>query len=124
MILSNALRTDTFNMPDNNQLELLPVRYDERFLETHAGNKILADPIVAVIELIANAWDAYACNVNIRWPNEDRDQAFSIEDDGSGMTAEEFQQRWMTLSYNRSVNQGEYAEAPPTRQELCLTHKS
>ncbi len=115
MILSNASLSKKFSMPDNNQLELLPVRYDTRFLETHAGNRILADPTIAVIELIANAWDAYACHVNIRWPNKNRNQTFSIEDDGSGMTADEFQQRWMTLAYNRREYQGEYAEAPPNR---------
>jgi HSP90 family molecular chaperone len=102
-------------MINSQQLELLPVRYDGRFLESHAGYNIFNKPIIAIIELIANAWDAYACNVNIKWPNLDSNISFSIEDDGCGMTAEEFEERWMTLSYNRLRYQGEFAEAPPSK---------
>jgi Histidine kinase-, DNA gyrase B-, and HSP90-like ATPase len=102
-------------MLNSQQLELLPVRYDGRFLESHAGYNIFNKPVIAIIELIANAWDAYACNVNIQWPNLSSNISFSIEDDGCGMTAEEFEERWMTLSYNRLRYQGEFAEAPPSK---------
>lgn len=36
-----------------------------------------------------------------------------IEDDGTGMTRDQFLKRWMTLGYLRVDHQGEYAEFPP-----------
>lgn len=65
----------------------------------------------ALTELIANAWDAGARNVNITIP-EVEDEKIIIEDDGTGMTEEEFRQRWLTLNYNRIKNQGIDVEFP------------
>lgn len=65
----------------------------------------------ALTELIANAWDAGARNVNITIP-EIENEKIIIEDDGTGMTEEEFKQRWMTLNYNRIKNQGIDVEFP------------
>jgi hypothetical protein len=105
-----------------NQLALIDeVLYDERFLEEHAGAHVLHDPKTAVVELIANAWDAGATEVRIGWPNGNGKQRFTIEDNGSGMTDEEFKLRWRKLNYNRQAEQGRDAEwpddmeAPPTR---------
>lgn len=39
--------------------------FDERFLESFVGNSIFTDSKIAIIELIANAWDAGATNVQI-----------------------------------------------------------
>jgi hypothetical protein len=39
----------------------------------------------------------------------------SVKDDGSGLTKEQFDQRWMTLAYNRQKHQGADAEFPPGR---------
>ena len=36
-----------------------------------------------------------------------------IEDDGIGMTDQEFRERWMTLNYDRQRRQGIYVEFPP-----------
>jgi hypothetical protein len=38
--------------------------FDERFMGKHAG-LIMSDPTVALVELIANCWDAYATQVNV-----------------------------------------------------------
>lgn len=32
--------------------------FDDRFLESFVGKGIISDPKIAIIELIANAWDA------------------------------------------------------------------
>jgi hypothetical protein len=40
-----------------------------------------------------------------------------IEDDGSGMTPEQFHQKWMTLGYDRVRHQGKWAEFPPDRAD-------
>jgi hypothetical protein len=46
------------NMPDISQLSILPT-FGESFLNHHAG-KIITDPYYAIVELVANCWDAGA----------------------------------------------------------------
>jgi hypothetical protein len=71
-------------------------------------------PDVALGELVANAWDAGASEVRIVIPSEKGD-TLSVEDDGSGMTYDQFCKRWMTLGYNRLKHQGSEAEFPSER---------
>lgn len=85
--------------------------YDERFMGDYLGTKMSSDAVTAVVELIANSWDAGAKEVRITWPLE-QDQPFVIADDGHGLTEQEFQKRWRTLSYDRTKNQGSWAEIP------------
>ncbi|MFW6106902.1 MAG: ATP-binding protein [bacterium] len=87
-------------------LPSLGVRYDPRFMEAHAGARILHDPKTAIVELIANSWDAGATEVEILWPDGKDTEGVSVEDNGVGMTNEEFDRRWRTLSYNRPQEQG------------------
>jgi hypothetical protein len=93
--------------PSQTQQELF---FGEGFLEDHAGS-IIREPRVAVIELIANAYDAGATEVKIEWPQE-TGGSFSITDNGAGMTKDEFDVRWKTLSYNRQESQGRFADNP------------
>lgn len=88
------------------------VLYDQRFLEAHAGSHILHDPKTAIVELIANAWDAGATQVTISWPNGNGIQRFAIEDNGTGMTNPEFRHRWQMLYYNRQDDQGTKVKFP------------
>lgn len=81
------------------------IRYGENFLERLVGKKMLKNPMVALIELLANAWDAGATKVDIEWGDEQK-PIFSIKDNGEGMTKDEFLYRWNTLSYNRLAEQG------------------
>lgn len=85
--------------------------YDNRFMDDYLGAKMSSDAVTAVVELIANAWDAGAKTVKITWPME-QDDPFVIIDDGHGLTEQEFQTRWRTLSYDRTKNQGSWAEIP------------
>lgn len=85
--------------------------YDERFLESYAGS-IINDPPTAIIELVANAWDAYATDVSIIWPESKEDHVFEIEDNGHGMTRDEFQHIWRTFAYNRIAHGGQKVEPP------------
>lgn len=96
---------------DNSQNSMQPSllvgiapRFGSGFLKDHAG-KILTDPKIAIVELVANSWDAGADLVEIIWP-EDYGEEIIIKDNGTGMTHDEFINRWSELSYNRRDEQG------------------
>jgi hypothetical protein len=93
-------------MADGDQL-----LFDERFLERHAG-AIIGDPAVAIVELVANAWDAWATEVDIVWPELGSGTEFSIRDNGKGMTEGQFRRRWLTIDYNRLLEDGRQSEPP------------
>jgi histidine kinase/DNA gyrase B/HSP90-like ATPase len=88
----------------------LPLIFGEGFLQDHAGH-IISEPRIALVELIANAYDAGATRVDVQWPSKLGDE-FSIRDNGSGMTRAEFEKRWKTLCYNRLNEQGSAATSP------------
>ena len=97
---------------DRAQLDLdFPFAFGASFLRDHAG-QIITDPRIALIEMVANGYDAGATQVSIRWPSSVGDP-WSLEDNGTGMTPAEFSRRWKTLSYNRNQEQGELVEFPP-----------
>jgi hypothetical protein len=87
------------------------VLFDERFLDRHAG-AIISDSSIAIVELVANAWDGYATTVEISWPNRKDDLCFSILDNGKGMTAAQFERRWRKLDYNRVAEEGTKVDPP------------
>jgi hypothetical protein len=87
------------------QLDFLPL-FGSHFLEDHART-LMSDPKIALVELIANCWDAGANRVDITWPKQSVPEVIKIEDDGTGMTYEEFIHRWRELNYNRKEAQGD-----------------
>jgi hypothetical protein len=92
-------------------MEQRTLLYDERFLESYAG-AIITDPATAIVELVANCWDAYATEVNITWPDLALERQFKIADNGLGMTRDEFQYIWRTIAYNR-LTAGSVKTDPP-----------
>jgi len=86
------------------QIEQPELLYDDRFWEQYAGHKLSSDPVTALVELVANCWDAGAQTVRIQWPAVVGER-LEIADDGEGMTKAEFYKRWGTLSYNRTKEQ-------------------
>ncbi|MFZ2651672.1 MAG: ATP-binding protein [Burkholderiaceae bacterium] len=76
--------------------------------------RIAHDAEVALTELVANAWDAWASLVDMTIPSV-FDGALVIEDDGHGMTSAQFKGRWMMLSYTRLKHQSQNVEFPPER---------
>jgi|GEM_PF-126313 len=81
-----------------------PFAFADRFLQDHAG-QIISEPRTAILELIANSYDAGATQIDIIWPFE-KGQRFSVTDNGIGMTKAEFERRWRTLCYDREAEQG------------------
>jgi len=86
-------------------------RFGPRFLKDHAG-QIITVPEVAIVELVANAYDAGASTIDVTWP-EALGQELVVEDNGTGMTPEELYHRWTTISYSRVMQQGQYVQYPP-----------
>lgn len=91
--------------------------YEDRFLENWAGT-IISNPAVAIVELVANAWDAYSTDVAIDWPDIETEKQFSISDNGLGMTWEEFQFIWRAMSYDRVTRFGTTVSPPTDVQGL------
>jgi hypothetical protein len=91
--------------------------YEDRFLESWAGS-IMTNPTIAIVELVANCWDAYATEVNITWLDIEEGRQFSIKDNGIGMTLEEFKNIWRTMSYDRVTRYGTTVDPPPDVQGL------
>lgn len=89
---------------------LFPSLYEDDYIIRSLGT-IVTQPDIALTELVANAWDAGATNVYISIP-ENNNQLLSVEDDGVGMSEEEFRQHWMKLRYNRLKSQGRDVKFP------------
>lgn len=87
-----------------NEEVLYPSLFEDDYITRSLGS-IVNQPDVALTELVANAWDAGASHVKIFIPDE-HNQTLFIEDDGIGLTEEEFQNQWMKLRYNRLKYQG------------------
>ncbi|SAL24641.1 hypothetical protein AWB71_01328 [Caballeronia peredens] len=85
--------------------------YEDRFLESWAG-PIITNPSTAIVELVANGWDAYATQVSITLPDAKANVPFSIVDNGKGMTLAEFQYIWRAMSYDRIAKFGTTTEPP------------
>jgi len=77
--------------------------FGDDFLRFHAG-QIVTDQSFAIIEIVANCWDAGATEVNIKWP--ENGGTVSISDNGIGMTQSELLYRWGKFNYNRVLEQG------------------
>jgi len=81
------------------------LHYEDRFWEQYLGKNLVSDPVIAIVELVTNCWDAGAKRVDITWP-ADAGQFLLIDDDGEGMTKDEFYRRWGSFSYDRIRHQG------------------
>ena len=64
-------------------LKQTELRFDERFLEQYLAKRLISDPIVATVELVANSWDAGARNVEISLPSDVGGTSI-VRDDGGG----------------------------------------
>lgn len=89
--------------------------FEEDYLVRTLG-RIAHDPDVALTELVANAWDAGASSVDITIPPQ-KQNALVVADDGHGMSAQQFKNRWMMLAYDRVRHQGQDVEFPPERKD-------
>ncbi len=89
--------------------------FEEDYLVRSLNSSITSQADIALTELVANAWDAGATKVSIFIPDE-YGEFLVVEDDGNGLTEEEFQQRWMTLAYNKLKHQGKQVLFPDKKK--------
>lgn len=94
--------------------------FEEDYLIRTLG-VLVHSPEIALTELVANAWDAGATSVDITIP-EDYNQKLIVEDNGTGLTKEQFEQRWMKLGYNRIKHQGKNVIFPANVQGKRLAY--
>jgi len=68
----------------------------------HLGRNLYRNIITVIGEAISNSWDADAHNI---WITIDREHnCMSIEDDGNGMTGEDFQEKFLKIGYSKRKN--------------------
>ena len=87
------------------------VYFEENYIFRN-NKSITSNNDIALTEFVANAWDAGAHNVSITIPYEEHSEII-VEDDGTGMSDDEFRSRWMTLNYDRQKRQGKEVTFPP-----------
>lgn len=63
------------------------------------GERLISTPQIALSELVKNSYDADASKVNI-WLSDDG-KCLNIQDDGHGMSEEEFTNSWMRIASSR-----------------------
>lgn len=69
------------------------------------GRNLISNPIVAVSELVKNAYDADADNIEVSFSNlRSGVTELVIKDDGEGMSLEDIQNKWMVVGTDNKVN--------------------
>lgn len=91
--------------------EKIPTQLDQGSLSFHAearllqelGERLVAQPEVALVELIKNSYDADASNCIIGFSPDLK--TLSVTDNGHGMTKDEFEIRWMTIATSKKAEE-------------------
>jgi hypothetical protein len=75
----------------------------------HLGRNLYRNFVTVLAEAVSNAWDAEAKNV---WIQIDANSSsFSIKDDGIGMTADDFQNKFLKIGYSKRREGGRATKA-------------
>jgi len=98
----------------------LHLGFHGRIIE-HIGIQMYQSPIAALAEIVANAWDADATEVDISFnfdsPNKS-EWTITILDDGNGMTMDECQQKFLNVGFNRREHEGPKATSSKKHRPL------
>lgn len=77
--------------------ERLPFKIHPRVFKA-LGADLVTNDVVAIIELVKNAYDAYATVVDIRFKQTATQWMLEIEDNGSGMSRATIEDAWLTVA--------------------------
>ena len=84
----------------------------------HLGRSLYRSFATVLGEAISNSWDADAKNVHI-YVNRDKN-SFFIKDDGVGMTADDFQNKFLKIGYSKRKDGMKLSsEVAPRVVETC-----
>lgn len=81
----------------NSTPETLPFKIHPRVFKA-LGADLVTNDVVAIIELVKNAYDAYATVVDIRFKHTEKEWILEIEDNGSGMSRSTIEEAWLTVA--------------------------
>ena len=73
-------------------------------LQQFLGKELIADPNVAVLEFVKNAYDAGASEVLIRFELSADPPTLTIADNGTGMTLADFRSNWMRPGFSSKAS--------------------
>lgn len=90
-------------------------------LQSILSRELVADPNVAVLEFVKNAYDAGATRVLLHFAisGEASERALTIADDGEGMDTKSFERNWMRPGFSEKAD----AEFVATRQRVPAGEK-
>jgi signal transduction histidine kinase len=77
--------------------ESLPFKIHPRVFKA-LGADLVTNDVVAIIELVKNAYDAYATVVDIRFKQAESEWMLEIADNGSGMSRATIEEAWLTVA--------------------------
>jgi uncharacterized protein (TIGR02391 family) len=97
----------------------LEMRFDPRTIE-HLGVKMYSTLPPALAELISNAYDADAENVNLKFSEIGTDKTIHVIDDGTGMSSDDIQNRFLVIGRNRRSDVG---DTPSKKYKRLATGK-
>ena len=82
----------------------------------HLGRGLYSNVPAVLSEVVANAWDADAENVDITINNDDK--TIVITDDGFGMTRDDINRRFLNIGYQKRVDADYAVETPRGRKPM------
>ena len=89
---------------DDNIIGEVSFKFNSRFSQL-IGRNLISNPIVAVSELVKNAYDADANNINVEFKNILSDTSIlTITDDGEGMSFNDIATKWMMVGTDNKVH--------------------
>lgn len=97
----------------------LQLGFHGRIIE-HIGIQMYQSPTAALAEIVSNAWDADATEVDIVFnfdAQKKSDWTITITDNGNGMTKDECQFKFLSVGYNRREKDGPNARS--ARKSRC-----
>ena len=94
-------------------------------LQNYLGNQLIADPNLAIIEFVKNAYDAGAANLHLDFRISDPERTvLVIADDGVGMDAESFEENWMHPGFSAKSPDAPVPSRQPTRSAAATRERS
>ena len=74
------------------------------------GEELIGSDILALFELVKNAYDADAENVVVRFDIDDGDRVIIVEDDGCGMSPDIIKDVWLTIGTDNKKDAHRFSE--------------